>query len=111
MMRPQDHNEGGWSTARISFGSIVVMGLTIVLSLVACAPKLPEPESKPAKLYVQYCAGAGCHDPIPPQRDSIGYWNSQYDRMIVLMRDKGMALPNAEEDRLMREYLEKYASR
>jgi hypothetical protein len=78
---------------------------------VACAPGLPEPESEDAQLYVQFCSGNGCHGPIPPQTDGMGYWNNQYDRMIVLMRDAGTPLPNAEQDRRIRAYIQKYAAK
>lgn len=81
----------------------------LVLATIGCAPSLPEPESEEAQLYVKYCSGSGCHDPIPPQVDSPGYWTNQYDRMIILMREEGWPLPTPEEDRKMRAYLEKHA--
>lgn len=101
----------GRKRARVSIAARATLAVAgwVAVSLVACGPELPEPDSREAKLYVEYCSGSGCHDPIPPQVDSIGYWNNQYDRMLVLMEDEGWKLPNPEEDRLIRAYLEKHA--
>ena len=93
------------SVASVAFAA-VVLGL---ITLVACAKGLPDPESEEAQLYTRYCSGAGCHDPIPPGTDSMGYWNNQYDRMIELMRDQSWPLPSPEEDAKIRAYIEKYA--
>ena len=71
--------------------------------------ELPEPESRPAKLYVQYCSGSGCHGPIPPQRDAWGIWEYQYDRMIDLMKRQGWPLPSPAEDQEIRDYIKKFA--
>jgi len=79
-------------------------------AMAGCGAKLPEPESEGARLYVQYCSGEGCHGPIPPQGGGRGYWRNQYDRMLPIMRDAGWDLPDAEEDRKIREYLTKFAS-
>jgi len=87
----------------------MLAALALILFTVGCAPSLPEPESEEAQLYVKYCSGSGCHDPIPPQVDSPGYWNNQYDRMIILMRDEGWPLPNPEEDRKIRDYIQRHA--
>jgi hypothetical protein len=93
--------------------SWIVLGaaMTVGIALAACSSKLPEPESEAAQLYVKYCSGSGCHDPIPPQVDSKGYWDNQYKRMILLMRDKGLRVPDAREDALIRDYLEKNAAK
>lgn len=88
---------------------LTLLGVAALMTMAACGAKLPEPESEGAQLYVQYCSGSGCHDPIPPQVDSIGYWNNQYDRMIILMRDQGWRLPGPTEDRKIRDYIEKHA--
>ena len=89
--------------------SLVALCAFLLLGVVGCAPSLPEPESEEAQLYVKYCSGSGCHDPIPPQVDTMGYWNNQYDRMIVLMRDEGWPLPTPAEDRRIRDYIERHA--
>jgi hypothetical protein len=83
----------------------LVLGLVVA----GCGASLPEPESEGAQLYVKYCSGSGCHGPIPPQVDTMGYWNNQYDRMIVLMREENWPLPSPEEDRKIRAYIEKHA--
>lgn len=103
-------DRGAWSTSRISLLFLTGVGVLALVALMACGQKLPEPESPAAQLYVQYCSGSGCHDPIPPQVDSKGYWDNQYQRMIVLMRDRGLPLPSQSEDAMIREYLAKNAS-
>ena len=75
----------------------------------ACAPGLPEPESEGARLYVQFCSAEGCHGPIPPQGGGKGYRRNQYDRMLTIMKDSGWVLPDPEQDRKIREYLERFA--
>jgi len=81
-----------------------------VIGLVACASQeLPEPESEDARLYVQYCAGSGCHDPIPPQGSSVGYWNQQFRRMLVLMVKSGSPMPNEAEQERILDYLRRNA--
>jgi hypothetical protein len=81
------------------------------LSVAGCGKKLslPEPESRPAQVYTQYCSRQECHGALPPQRDAWGIWKLQYDRMIVLMRDQGLALPNPEEETMILDYLQKFA--
>ncbi len=94
---------------RVPSSAWVLLGGIGFLLLAGCAPELPEPESEGARLYVRYCSGSGCHDPIPPQTDSIGYWNNQYERMLGTMQRAGRALPNSTEDAAIRAYIEKYA--
>ena len=93
--------------ATLAFSAVAVAMGGVVMA--ACAPGLPEPESEGAKLYVQYCSGEGCHGPIPPQSGGPGYWRNQYDRMLPIMEDAGWVLPDPEQDRTIRAYLEKYA--
>lgn len=88
-----------------------LMALSATLLLTACGAKLPEPESEAAQLYVAYCSGSGCHGAIPPQSDGVRYWETQYGRMIELMRTRGLDLPSAKEDQLIRDYLQRHAYR
>lgn len=81
-------------------------GLLLALS---CSSKLPEPESRPAQLYRQYCSGKGCHDPIPPKRGGIQYWEMQNKRMLELMRHQGFPLPSAAEQEEILAYLRRHA--
>jgi hypothetical protein len=84
--------------------------LLFVVTLVACAKQsIPEPESEGARLYVQYCSGSGCHDPIPPQQSSFGYWQTQYRRWSDTLRKDGHAAPNPEEDEVILAWLKKHA--
>jgi hypothetical protein len=80
-------------------------------ALAGCAAQeLPEPESRGAQLYVRYCSGSGCHDPIPPQRDTVGYWENQYERMIKEFNAPNGLMPTPEEGRVVQEYLRKHAA-
>lgn len=90
--------------------SIFAVGLVGTgIGMAGCAPGLPEPESEGAQLYVQFCSGEGCHGPIPPQGGGKGYWRNQYDRMLPIMKDAGWVLPDAEQDRKIRDYLARFA--
>ena len=73
-----------------------------------CA-SLPEPDSADARLYVRYCSGSGCHDPILPQAGGRKYWDQQIERMLDLMRKANKPLPNADETRRIARYLHSHA--
>lgn len=92
---------------------VLILGLVLfcggLAGAMGCAKGLPDPESEGAQLYVRYCSAEGCHGPIPPRGDGPGYWRNQYDRMITLMEEKGAPLPSPQEDRIIREYLDKHA--
>lgn len=77
--------------------------------LAACSADLPEPDSEGAKLYAQYCAGSGCHGPIPPNRDNFGYWQRQFVRMEEMMRRAGSPLPEPGEREIIMAWLERNA--
>ncbi|MSR83451.1 MAG: hypothetical protein EXS58_11095 [Candidatus Latescibacteria bacterium] len=81
-------------------------GLLLALS---CSSKLPEPESRPAQLYRQYCSGKGCHDPIPPKRGGTQYWELQHKRMLELMRQQGRDLPSLAQQEEILSYLRRHA--
>lgn len=83
--------------------------LLIFAALCGCTGELPEPESEAAQLYVLHCSGANCHGAIPPGRSTYRIWELQYERMIQLMRKSGRALPTAEEDEKILQYLRRYA--
>lgn len=85
------------------------VALLLVAALCGCTAELPEPESEAAQLYELHCSGANCHGAIPPQRSTYRIWEMQYDRMIELMRKAGHTLPTPEEDRLILDYLRRYA--
>ena len=89
---------------------LVTALVLFVATLFACAKhSIPEPESEGAKLYVQYCSGSGCHDAIPPQQSSFGYWQNQYKRWSDILRQDGHPAPNAEEDEIILAWLKKHA--
>ncbi len=90
---------------------LLFLALAVFLAtLFACAKhSIPEPESEGAKLYVQYCSGSGCHDPIPPQQSSFGYWQTQYKRWSDTLRADGVSAPNAAEDEIILAWLKKHA--
>jgi hypothetical protein len=87
--------------------ALLVVGPTLLA--VSCADNsLPEPESEAARLYATYCT-QGCHDPIPPQQSSVGYWNNQYQRWLTHLRKEGLPAPDAREDSLIQDYLRRHA--
>lgn len=92
-----------------TLAGLALLMLSVGLVMAGCAPGLPEPESEDARLYVQFCSGEGCHGAIPPQGSGRGYWRNQYTRMIDLMKTQGWPLPNAEQDRKIRDYLQRNA--
>jgi hypothetical protein len=100
---------GARTEATIWLSAIGIVGAISATLLPGCGGKLPEPESRPAQLYVQYCSGRGCHSPIPPQSDVANKWKLQTDRMLALMRERGAPLPSPEEEQEIREYLRKHA--
>ncbi|MBI2504870.1 MAG: hypothetical protein HYW07_16760 [Candidatus Latescibacteria bacterium] len=85
---------------------LAAAGLFLALS---CGSKLPEPESRPAQLYRQYCSAKGCHDPIPPKRGGTQYWELQNKRMLELMRNQGFPLPSSAEQEEILAYLRRHA--
>lgn len=99
----------GWSLVIRTI--LVVLGLALFCGgLFACAKQsIPEPESEGAQLYVQYCSASGCHDPIPPQQSSFGYWQNQYKRWSDTLRQDGNPAPNAAEDEIILAWLKKHA--
>jgi hypothetical protein len=90
---------------------LLVLGLALFCgSLYACAKhSIPEPESEGARLYVQYCSASGCHEAIPPQESSFGYWQNQYKRWSDNLRREGMASPSPAEDEIILAWLKKHA--
>ncbi len=96
-------------TLRSLLFALSASGLLAILGASACSPKLPEPESRAARLYVTYCSGKGCHDPIPPRRGGREYWNDQTRRMLELMRQHGRPLPTPEEQAQIDAYLRRHA--
>ena len=88
--------------SRLLLAAIMVF---LVVVAVACAKSLPDPESEAAQLYVAYCSGSGCHNPIPPQGSSAMYWKNQYDRMLPIMADAGWKLPSPQETQIIKDYL------
>lgn len=80
----------------------------ILIAWLGCA-SLPEPDSEDARLYVRYCSGTGCHDPILPQAGGRKYWDQQIERMIEFMRKGNRPLPSADETRRIARYLHSHA--
>ena len=87
---------------------VAILAALVVLT-VSCGQDLPEPESRGATLYVRYCSGKGCHDPIPPGRAGRRYWDQEFERMLAYMRKQSHPLPSAEEEREIVDYLHRHA--
>lgn len=89
---------------------LLVALLFLVGCLYACAKQsIPEPESEGAQLYVHYCSASGCHEPIPPQQSSYGYWQNQYKRWSDNLRREGREAPSPAEDEIIMAWLKKHA--
>ncbi len=78
------------------------------ITWLGCA-SLPEPDSADARLYVRYCSGSGCHDPILPQAGGRKYWDQQIERMLDVMRKGNRPLPSADEMQRITRYLHRHA--
>lgn len=86
----------------------LALGLLTVLLLSSCSPNLPEPESPAAQLYANRCSG-GCHRVYEPRTLKFAMWKMQVERMQGEMVRRGMPPLNAEESRLILDYLQRHA--
>jgi hypothetical protein len=98
----KQHAMGHWVAVLFS-----VVAMSVIL--LACAAELPERDTEAAQLYARYCAGSGCHTPIPPKAMTARLWDMQYSRMIELMHRSGSPLPSPEAERLILDYLHRHA--
>jgi hypothetical protein len=85
--------------------------LLLPAALWFCTDGLPQADSPGARQYVRFCDREQCHTAFYPQRGGTRYWQQQTDRMLELMRQQRLALPNTEEERLIRDYLGRNAYR
>ncbi len=93
-----------WNTLLLWAVFLLFSALLLVLGCTS----LPEPESEGARLYVQYCSGKSCHGPIMPQAGGRKYWDGQMNRMLDIMRNKNVPLPNAQQKKIILEYLHRH---
>lgn len=73
-----------------------------------CSTKLPEPESKAAKLYASRCS-TGCHRVFAPQSLKYEMWKIQVDRMQDVLARHGMPPLTAEERSIILDYLRRHS--
>jgi len=83
--------------------------------------QLPEPESRGARLVVQYCVQ--CHNLPNPAMHHAAKWPGIVDRMVVRMNGKGnmgtlmhemmagVRAPTADETKVLLAYLQRYSQR
>lgn len=81
----------------------------LLLSLAACNPALPEPDSAGAKLYVERCSA--CHRLYPPNVMTAATWEIMLDRMQGEMRRRGVPPLNGDEMKIATDYLTRHALR
>lgn len=68
---------------------------------------LPEPESDGARLVRDYCGQ--CHGVPAPDAHVAANWPPVVQRMVVLMKRSGRAVPADTELRSINEYLQRHA--
>ncbi len=71
---------------------------------------LPEPDSPGAKAYEASCGTAtDCHRAYMPGTMTWPMWNYQLGRMKEMFAKKGRAWLTPEEERLVKDYLQRHA--
>ncbi len=68
---------------------------------------LPEPDSQAAGLFKKFCGG--CHAPPSPASRTAAQWQSILVRMQNHRIMQGLEAMTPEDQRIIRQYLEKYA--
>jgi len=77
------------------------------LSLAACSPKLPEPESDGAKLYAARCNT--CHRVFAPGSLKFAMWKVQVERMQGEIVRHGMPPLTPDERHVLLDYLKRHS--
>ena len=81
--------------------------VSFALATAACNPALPEPESAGAQLYETRCTA--CHRLYPPNVMTTATWQLMLKRMQGEMQRRGIAPLNAEESKVLLDYLSRHA--
>ena len=79
----------------------------VALSLTACSPKLPEPESAGAKLYAARCNT--CHRVFAPGSLKFEMWKVQVERMQGEIVRHGLPPLTPDERNVLLDYLKRYS--
>jgi len=83
------------------------LAVTVALSLTACSPKLPEPESAGAKLYAARCNT--CHRVFAPGSLKFEMWKVQVERMQGEIVRHGLPPLTPDERNVLLDYLKRYS--
>lgn len=83
------------------------LAAAVTLSLTACSPTLPEPESAGAKLYAARCNT--CHRAFAPGSLKFEMWKVQVERMQGEIVRRGLPPLTADERNVLLDYLKRYS--
>ena len=81
--------------------------VAMVLSISACSPKLPEPESDGAKLYAARCNT--CHRLFAPGSLKFEMWKVQVERMQGEIVRHGLPPLTPDERTVLLDYLKRHS--
>jgi cytochrome c5 len=83
------------------------LAAAVALSLSACSPKLPEPESEGAKLYAARCNT--CHRVFAPGSLKYEMWKVQVERMQGEIVRHGLPPLTPDERNRLLDYLKRHS--
>lgn len=83
--------------------------LPILLALLGCDARLPEPDSPGARLYAQRCNG--CHRLYAPGSMKAAMWEVTLQRMQGEMARRGVAPLTTSDYETLHAYLERHSDR
>jgi len=83
------------------------LAAAVALSLNACSPKLPEPESAGAKLYAARCNT--CHRLYAPSSLKFEMWKVQVERMQGDIVRHGLPPLTPDERNVLLDYLKRHS--
>jgi len=83
------------------------LAVAVALSVTACSPQLPEPESDGAKLYATRCNT--CHRVFAPSSLKFEMWKVQVERMQGEIVRHGLAPLTPDERNVLLDYLKRHS--
>jgi hypothetical protein len=85
-------------------------GLTLAVGLLAggCNARLPDPESRGARLYADRCAG--CHRLYAPAAMTSAMWKIVVVRMQGELARRGLPPLSADDQALLLDYLDRHST-
>lgn len=83
------------------------LAVAMALSIAACSPQLPEPESAGAKLYATRCNT--CHRAFAPGSLKFEMWKVQVERMQGEIVRHGLPPLTPDERTVLLDYLKRHS--